>query len=461
MKYVFSMTNPATKTVSQTVQNQYEDLPYPYRNPEDEVEKLILSGAEFRDQLNHYCYDGKQQFAGNYRVLLAGGGTGDSLVQWAITLRNNPEAEIVYVDFSTASRKVAEARIAKHDLTHKVKFITDSLLNIGNLELGKFDFINCTGVLHHLENPEAGLKVLSESLKDDGIMMIMVYGEYGRIGVYPMQKIMRYINTGVSDPQEKITNTRAALAGIDSTNNFYTNFASLAGLHIDAEIYDIFLHSQDRAYTVEDVYEFVGSAGLKLVRFNQNDVFETADYYSPEKYIADKNLVEKIKKLPIRQQQLIAEVLNGKMKKHSFYLSKIERKKLELDLDLIPSFLMCIHDNITPAFANEIKKSDGIVNVQFYKSKITFMKTPHLAEIVALIDGKSTLREIFTQVMKKSKSEKCNLQTLLSEFRGLFNVLENNYLIFLRHPSVPAYENFINYQKQKFGHLLKDAAQKP
>ena len=47
------------------------------------------------------------------------------------------------------------------------------------------------GVLHHLENPKLGLNVLKNVLKDDGFMSIMVYGKYGRTGVYQMQDLMK------------------------------------------------------------------------------------------------------------------------------------------------------------------------------------------------------------------------------------------------------------------------------
>ena len=51
--------------------------------------------------------------------------------------------------------------------------------DIENIQLlnKKFDFIECVGVLHHMDNPFIGLKKLSLSLKNGGIMFIGLYSE--------------------------------------------------------------------------------------------------------------------------------------------------------------------------------------------------------------------------------------------------------------------------------------------
>ncbi len=436
--------------VSEKVRGQYEDLPYPERNPQDEHKRICLANVESPDRVNQICFNGNRDFTKKIRVLIAGGGTGDSAVQWAAFLRNNPDAEIVYVDFSTASRKIAEERLQLRGLENKVKMITDSLLNIPKLGLGKFDIINCCGVLHHLENPEAGLKILADCLDEDGAMMLMVYARYGRLGVYPLQEIMRYINVDAQDSQAKINNTKAVLNCVTPANNFFLSLAVIQDLNVDAEIYDIFMHDQDRAYSVQEVYDFAASASLKHVSFTHGT---SADVYTPERYIADKALLEKVKKLSVSQQQSIAEVLNSTINKHAFYLTKKEMKKLEMDLELIPSFSICMPPQVQEQLVDLINKSGDIANINFPQFKLSFIKTPNLAEIIANIDGVASLREVLLKVMKKSKAKNCNLQTLLAEFKALYNLLENYYQIFLRQPGIPPYENFAHYQTEIFGHL--------
>ena len=193
------------------VKAQYEDLPYPARNPEDDLNRILHTG-DFLDTVNHYCYGGKKEFTHNFRALIAGGGTGDAMIFLAEQLRYC-NAEIVYLDFSAASMQVAQAR-AKIKGLNNVIWIRNSLLELPNLDIGKFDFINCVGVIHHLENPAAGLRALQHVLKEDGVISLMVYAKYGRLSVYHMQDLMKLYNCDVTDKAEKIDNCKRMIAAL-------------------------------------------------------------------------------------------------------------------------------------------------------------------------------------------------------------------------------------------------------
>ena len=60
------------------VRNQYEELPYPARNPLDELKRLQTIYYDCLDRINHHCYTGKKDFLIGSRVLVVAGGTGDS-----------------------------------------------------------------------------------------------------------------------------------------------------------------------------------------------------------------------------------------------------------------------------------------------------------------------------------------------------------------------------------------------
>jgi ubiquinone/menaquinone biosynthesis C-methylase UbiE len=66
---------------------------------------------------------------------------------------------------STAARQVAEARAEVRGLTN-ITWVTASIMELPTLGLGKFDYIECCGVLHHLESTAAGLIALKIVLKD-------------------------------------------------------------------------------------------------------------------------------------------------------------------------------------------------------------------------------------------------------------------------------------------------------
>ena len=61
-------------TYLKEVREQYENYPYPYRNPEDEKRRIIFGSIDSLAKINHFCFQGKCDFMGSFRVLVAGGG---------------------------------------------------------------------------------------------------------------------------------------------------------------------------------------------------------------------------------------------------------------------------------------------------------------------------------------------------------------------------------------------------
>ena len=64
-----------------------------------------------------------------------------------------------------------------------IEFVTGDLLTAP--ERGEFDYIDSTGVLHHLPDPQAGFDALARAIAPGGGFGCMVYAPYGRTGVYP------------------------------------------------------------------------------------------------------------------------------------------------------------------------------------------------------------------------------------------------------------------------------------
>ena len=167
-------------------------------------------------ELNHWLYNGKESFRDGFRILVAGAGTGDAVIYFAEQLKDT-NAQIVYLDFSKTSMDIAKERAKIRGLKN-IKWVNDSILNIPNLKLGLFDHINCIGVLHHLEDPDLGLKILKDSLTEKGGMSLMVYATYGSTGVYHMQTLMRMVNKNATSRAEEVKNGWAIINCLPSSN---------------------------------------------------------------------------------------------------------------------------------------------------------------------------------------------------------------------------------------------------
>jgi SAM-dependent methyltransferase len=305
--------------VSDPVHAQYENLPYPPRDPRDEAKRLVTGSPSRLVELDHYVFGGARDFTRPLRVLVAGGGTGDAAIMLAQQLADiGSAAELVYLDWSAAARKVAEARAAVRKLTN-IRFVTGSLLELGSLGLGRFDYIDCCGVLHHLPDPEAGLRGLASALADDGGMGLMLYGKLGRTGVYEAQALLRALLDERDDIATRVAVAKKLLAQLPATNWLKRNpFIADHLTEGDSGLFDLLLHARDRAYDVRGVDSFIRAAGLRPVRF------VPAARYEPSSYLSDAQLLRRLETLDAVGRAAFAEDLAGNLKVHIVYAVRAE-----------------------------------------------------------------------------------------------------------------------------------------
>ncbi len=228
---------PDAPQPSDKTRAQYETFPYPARDPKDEDKRIVVGSPGNWDEVVHFVFGGRDPSADGkkIKVLVAGGGTGDALVMLAQQARDRKaKVEIVYIDLSESSRKIAEARIKRRNLEKSVKFVTGSFVDLAG-KYGPFDYIDCCGVLHHLPDPDAGLKALADALKPRGGMGLMVYGELGRIGVYHMQEMMERLSAEAGG-RKRLNLGKALFDSLPGTNWLKRN--PFVNDHIQGEIPD-------------------------------------------------------------------------------------------------------------------------------------------------------------------------------------------------------------------------------
>lgn len=314
------------------VRRQYENLPFPSRDPEGERYVLRVSLPDILGKINQYCFGGERDFSRPFRALVAGCGTGDSVIWLGHQLKDTP-AEVVAIDISQASLEVAQARAKVRGLTN-IKWVHGSLLEVNSLGLGKFDYITSLGVLHHLPDPAAGLAALESVLADNGAMAIMLYGTVGREQIYAMQRILRQLTAGIDDPGQKLAFAKQVIANLPVTNGFRMREGMEAirsqYLQDDTNFWDTLLHEQDRAYTASQVREYLASAGLHLQGFisYQGVNAITSLQYDLNLYIQDALHRERLAALPVAEREDLAEALDGSLSLHTVYATRAARSSL-------------------------------------------------------------------------------------------------------------------------------------
>ena len=288
------------------VSAQYEAFPYPARDPADEAKRLITGSPSHPLEIDHFLFGGARDWSRPLRALVAGGGTGDALIQLAqvLTSAGRPY-DITYVDLSVASRRIAEARAQARGLTG-ITFVTGSLLDAP--DLGRFDYIDCCGVLHHLPDPQAGFDALGRALTPTGGIGLMVYAPFGRSGVYPLQEAFGTVLAG-SAP-DRLRRAKAIFDRIPDGHPFKRNTQLSDHRASDAGFYDLLLHSQDRPYRIGELLAVLDRAGLVMTGTPQ------AHLYDPTPILGDAKLFAGLD--PVARMDL-AEALRGTIRTHVLY----------------------------------------------------------------------------------------------------------------------------------------------
>ena len=247
-------------------------------------------------------------------ILIAGCGTS----QAARHALMQPDAQVTAIDLSETSLRHTRELQKKHNIRN-LHLHRLAIERIG--ELGQtFDQIVCTGVLHHLSDPDAGLRALRDVLARDGAIQIMVYAPYGRAGIAMMQDYCRLLGIGVGDEDLRdLGQTVQALpvdhpiAAVVKRAKDFTQPNALA---------DALLNPQDRAYSVPQIYDWLERCGLQFGRW-----YEQAAYLPQCGAIEDAPHGARLSALPPPAQHAAVELLRGTMDRHSFVAYRDDRER--------------------------------------------------------------------------------------------------------------------------------------
>ncbi len=405
------------------VRAQYEAYPYPPRDPRDEAKRLIVGSPSHLDELVHHVCGGVFDPARPFRALVAGGGTGDAAIMLAQQLADAGAraAEVVYLDWSTASRRVAEARAAARGLGN-LRFVTGSLLALPELGLGAFDYIDCCGVLHHLADPAAGLAALTAVLAPQGGMGLMLYAPLGRVGVYPAQHALRLLDDDDA-PAARLALARRLLGQLPATNWLKRNpFVTDHLVEGDSGLHDLLLHARDRAYTVDEVYDFVTESRLRLV------AFVPGARYAPRHLLSDPVLLRRAAALDPRRRAALAESLAGNIKSHAFYVVRANNPVVAPEPDSLDRVPVVIHAEAA-ALARTIG-TRGTLSATVDGLAYRIALPARAGAILARIDGRAPLGAIHADLA--ARDPRLDAASFLAQFGALFEGLNGLGKLVLR-----------------------------
>ncbi len=231
-------------SVSQAVRAQYEENPYPrWINAGPPAQPIIL-----KDNLPLSTPD----------VLIAGCGTGLSTIEFA---RQVPNACILAIDLSRASLSYAK-RMAESFNLDNVEFAQADILRLGSL--GRtFDFLDSSGVLHHLADPWAGWEILLSLLRPGGLMQVGLYSEVARRNVVAARALIA--ERGFEPTPEGIRRCREYIMTTDDPT--LKSVAQWEDFFATSECRDLLFHVQEHRTTLPRIKSFMAANGIEFAGF--------------------------------------------------------------------------------------------------------------------------------------------------------------------------------------------------
>ena len=299
------------KVRSNTVQAFYDQHPYPppVDNLDDQQQRWQDEGRRRADFHLHWP---AKAYRTGLQVLVAGCGTSQAAKH---ALRQS-SSHFVGIDISQTSVRHTETLKHKYHLTN-LEVYQLPVEGVGELDR-TFDKIVCTGVLHHLPDPDAGLRALREVLEPDGSMHLMVYAPYGRAGITMLQEYCRRL--GVGHTEKEIQDLAFTLSALPAQHPLAPLLAESPDFQRKDALADALLNPQDRAYTVPQLFDFIERCGLTVYRWVRQ-----APYLPQCGSLALTPHISRLLKLPPREQYAAVELFRGTMLRHNLIVHRDDR----------------------------------------------------------------------------------------------------------------------------------------
>jgi len=275
-----------TEGTSLKVRQQYEESPYPrWVNLGLPQEACTIYDAAKNINLrvhNEEIYDCDAP-----QILVAGCGTGQHSITAAAKFRN---CNVLAVDLSVSSLAYAKRKTEEQGFKN-INYMQADILDLRKLDR-QFDIIESSGVLHHMTDPMAGWKILTDCLKPGGLMKIGLYSELARQDINKMRKEIQRGNFSSDNFSMKSFRTDV----IHSDQKHHKKILSSHDFYSLSMLRDLLFHVQEYQFTIPQIkyslnelrMEFCGFENDRLINSfkcsyaNPNDIYDLEKWNSFE-----------------------------------------------------------------------------------------------------------------------------------------------------------------------------------
>ena len=372
-------------TIADQVRDFYDQHPYPPPVTDLDEYRQLWQDDQLR-RADYHLFWSKKSYREELHILVAGCGTSQA-ARYALRY---PSARIVGVDVSTTSIHETVKLKRQYELNNLelMQLPVEEVEDLGR----QFDQIICTGVLHHLPDPQVGLHALRQVLKSDGALHLMVYATYGRAGIYMIQEYCRSLGIGSSD--EEIKELAEALMAMPLGHPLALLLGEAPDFRRKAALADALLNPQDRSYTVPQLFDLIQGVGLAFGRW-----LRQAPYLPHCGDLANSPHTARIAQLPVKQQYAAVELFRGTMLRHSAIVYRNDNpdlaQSIQFENDEWGSFVphrlpktIVVEENLPPGAVGVL------INQSHTYPDIYLPIDRSEKQLVDVIDGKRSIADI-------------------------------------------------------------------
>ena len=245
--------------VSQKVRDMYEENPYPRWIKTGPTESRKPLDVYLRHRFPALPLPGMERNA-PLDILIAGCGTGRQAIEMA---QRFVGSRVLAIDLSLASLGYAKRKTQELGLDN-IEYGHADILQLGQLGR-RFDLVESSGVLHHLDDPWAGWRVLLSTLRPGGFMRIGLYSELGRPGVIAARALIA--ERGYRGDVEGIQRFRQELITRHVGGPLGDLMTTMRDFYTTSELRDLVFHVQEHRMTIAQIGDFLRESGLQFLGF--------------------------------------------------------------------------------------------------------------------------------------------------------------------------------------------------
>ena len=228
------------RSISNTVKSFYNKYPFPGFDINKYISRddLLKQATEYAKMIYMNIPYGK-------KIIDIGCGTGQFTC-----LLSLKASYVVGVDFSEASIKRANELKQRLGLKN-IEFLVGNIENL-NIPQGKFNYVFCNGVLHHLKDQYKGFLNICRFLDEGSYIIMGSYNKYGRI-VFNMRKMLsKIISKNRNRPKIEEIKSKGITGGVDAEKK-------------SSWFLDQYFHPYEKTFTVSEIINWFNKNNISYI----------------------------------------------------------------------------------------------------------------------------------------------------------------------------------------------------